>query len=108
MGFNNYGLYFIWNDEQIRVSFTDGFPGKDFGAHWLMADPVDVSEYPHLKPAAGELSVGDFTKSRVHAYEVSFEPGGGGYRGLGVVYQATVTNRAGYAQWFTLQGGGNT
>jgi hypothetical protein len=98
MGFNNYGLYFIWNNERMRVSFGDG---NDYGAHWIMADPVDDLQ---LNPNGGELTVSDFTKVRLRNFPVFGAEGSD----TTVWYEATVANNAGYAQWFRLQGGGNT
>jgi hypothetical protein len=99
MGFDKQGLYFIWNNERIRVRFGDG---KDYGAHWIMPDPVDN---------VGSLSVGEFTKIRVGAGIEYITINGdepSRFERSDVYYEATVSNDAGYAQWFTLQGGGNT
>jgi hypothetical protein len=108
MGFNNLGpAVFIWNSSSLRLRVTyanESSPGVDMGAQWIMADPiVDAGSQ------WGSLVVKDFTKVKEPLLRVSFDPGDpGGYLGSNVSYEVTVRNDAGYAQWFTLQGGGNT
>jgi hypothetical protein len=108
MAFNNLGPpVFIWNSSSVRMRVTyvsSSSPGVDMGAQWIMADPITDANSPW-----GYLVVKDFAKVREPIYRVSFDPGDpGGYSGSAVSYEVTVRNDAGYAQWFTLQGGGNT
>jgi hypothetical protein len=103
MAFNNLGPpVFIWNSAEVQIgmSATDG---SDLGAQWIMADPLVDQNQPN-----GSLMVKDFTKVKEPIYGVSFDGPSGEFEGILVSYWVTVRNDAGYAQWFVLQGGGNT
>jgi hypothetical protein len=103
MAFNKIGPpVFIWNSSSLRIGIRYG-SGDDKGAQWIMADPEVNAQSPW-----GDLKVNDQTKIRYPIYRVDFDAGSGSYSGSAVEYWVTVTNNAGYAQWFTLQGGGNT
>ena len=103
MAFNKIGPpIFIWNSQSLRVGIIWG-SGDDHGAQWIMADPET-----NAQSGWGKLKVNDFTKVRDPIYRVSFDDSPSGFVGTAVSYEVTVTNDAGYAQWFTLQGGGNT
>jgi hypothetical protein len=102
MAFNGVGQVFIWGSSSIGLILTRN-NGQDFGAQWVMADPIVDESSPW-----GELTVSDFSKIKSPIYTVDFGGGGGGYAGSFVQYGFTVTNDQPYAQWFSVQGGGNT
>lgn len=92
MAFNNVGPVFIWGSSRLRLKLTHGY-GEDHGAQWIMADPSDW----------GALGVTDFAKRRDPVFHFD-----GSERTWWVTYEFTVVNYQSYAQYFTVQGGGNT
>lgn len=71
--------------------------GADYGAQWIMADPLNDGT-----PAA--LTVNDFTKER--DFEIQ-NTQGTHFQNPFIRYWVTVTNTSAFPVRFSVQGGGN-